>query len=162
MKGFVTIIGIDPGPVPGLCSTHWRDGALEGSCTMQSTPAEAAFILRQWLQPFPESPGARFVVQIERFVVGRRATRSSTAGAGEVTRDLVGQLQSVCADLDVKLVWLCNAAQVKAWATDERLKAAGLYVRGLQHGRDAARHALYRAVAVGVTRDPLSKRSSSA
>jgi hypothetical protein len=53
------------------------------------------------------------------------------------------------------------AALVKPWATDKRLHAAGLLdaTKGMQHARDASRQALYAAVHMGVTPDPLSRKA---
>jgi hypothetical protein len=58
-------------------------------------------------------------------------------------------------------VFLRAAALVKPWATDRRLTAAGLLdpTAGMGHARDAARHALYAAVHLQLTTDPLSKKT---
>ena len=52
------------------------------------------------------------------------------------------------------------AATVKPWATDERLKKAGLLAvcHGMPHAADAMRHLLYRAVRDAGVPDPLSRR----
>jgi hypothetical protein len=59
-------------------------------------------------------------------------------------------------------VFLRNASLVKTWATDKRLAAAGLLdaTKGMQHARDASRHALYAAVHTGMARDPLSTKAA--
>src|SRR5690606_15573006 len=96
------------------------------------------------------------ILAVEKFVVGRRAARSATAKAGEITRNLIGELQA----LD-EAAHLRPATQVKAWATDKRLEAAGLLdkTKGMPHARDAARRELYAAVHGGGWRAPLSKKA---
>jgi hypothetical protein len=107
------------------------------------------------------------VVAIEKFVVRRRAAASSTAAAGATTRDLVGQLEATALDVrrrtaEVRVV-LRSAAEVKPWATDTRLEAAGLLsaCTGMRHARDAARHALFAAVKDAGAPDPLSRKASA-
>jgi hypothetical protein len=54
-----------------------------------------------------------------------------------------------------------SAADVKPWATDTRLQAAGLLdlTKGMRHARDAARHALFCAVCDFGLTDPLSRKA---
>jgi hypothetical protein len=104
------------------------------------------------------------VLAMERFVVGNRASRSSTSAAGATTRNLLGELLA-WADtfprVQVRSVQR-PAGAVKPWATDERLAAAGLLdiTKGMNHARDAARHALFAAVADFGQPDPLSRRAA--
>jgi hypothetical protein len=96
------------------------------------------------------------VVAVERFVVRSRAGRSSDAQAGEVTRNLIGQL-SIMQGLSSIEVFLRSASEVKPWATDKRLTAAGIEgLTAMRHAADAARHALFAAVKDCGVRDPLS------
>ena len=155
------VVGIDPGPIPGLVLLWPRAGHLERAEVLQCTHGLLPVLLEGVLG---ESDGL-VLVQTETFVVSRRSGRSSTAGAGAVTRDLVGQVQNVVEQasrttvgLDARFVQR-PAARVKPWATDDRLERAGLFetCKGMRHARDAARHALYAAVHDGGLTDPISK-----
>jgi hypothetical protein len=101
-------------------------------------------------------------VAVERFVVGRRAARSSTPGAGAITRGMVGVIEAWATDYRCK-VNARAAADVKPWAVDKRLHAAGLLdlTAGMRHARDAARHALFCAVKDFGLPDPLSSRAGA-
>lgn len=152
-------IGIDPGPIPGIVMLSPRGRHLDVDA-IQCTAGVSTVLLWALLDSHRANLGeAPAVVALERFVVGRRSSRSSTAGAGATTRDLVGKLQQIAAGEPNVTVVLRNASQVKAWATDARLEAAGLLevCKGMRHARDAARHALFAAVHDGGIPDPLSK-----
>jgi hypothetical protein len=156
-------IGIDPGPVPGFVLIDWfTDGPMPRLEVVQCSRGVAPLILRAFVldHQLEEPP----LVQIERFVVGKRAGRSSSAKAGEQTRDLIGQLIASVPSLPAES-WRARAAgEVKPWATDERLEAAGLLdaTKGMRHARDAARHALFVAVKDGGVSDPLSRKAHTA
>lgn len=158
-----TFIGIDPGPVPGIVELHVIDRVLADVYVIQCTDKLAPSLLRSRLDLLRSTEwGKRVTVQIEQFIVGRRAARSSTASAGTATRNLISQLQDVVTTRYTPLyvgVHLRPAAAVKPWASDQRLDVAGLSAetKGMRHARDAARHALYVAVHEGGLPDPLSK-----
>ncbi len=151
------VIGVDPGPTPGfvMLSLDGRGGIAAVDvlqCTHRIAPGVFSGLLHGCL--------GTALVQIEEFVVGRRSGRSSSAHAGALTRQLIGQLQNACAtSLTDAAVQLCASGRVKPWATDDRLACAGLIVptKGMTHARDAARHALFAAVHAGHLPDPLSK-----
>jgi hypothetical protein len=153
------VIGVDPGPVPGFVMLDYTDGLLTGKdvvqCSAQVAPLIFGEIVRDLAGEFP-------IVGLERFVVRGRSGRSSTSKAGEQTRDLIGRLVQVTAGLVPDKNWHARAAgEVKPWATEERLEAAGLLdlTKGMRHARDAARHALFTAVRDGGVPDPLSKHA---
>ena len=163
------VIGIDPGPVPGFVRLHFKNGRLVARWThvLQCSANVAPEILLSLLND-PGGLWPNTIVATERFVVGRRAARSSTAHAGAVTRDLVGLLGHIAREEDAPLVER-SAAQVKPWATDNRLKAVQVSGTSLldlvssvgRHARDAARHALFAAVHDGGVPDPLSTKEIS-
>lgn len=154
----VRVIGIDPGPIPGIVvldvvrppagtgDPAWVDDAQ----VMQCTP-ELALGAVLWLAT--SVPGVDVLVQVERFLPKGRLN-----AAQRLTDDMVRDVQAVLPD--GVPAYLRPAAAVKPWATDERLERAGLaeLTKGMRHARDAGRHALFCAVhEVGVP-DPLSKR----
>lgn len=161
-----TIVGIDPGPTPGLvllecvemprrlCETG-TDRVLMTAEVVQCT----AGVLFDVLAGIEQQRDGIDLIAAERFVVSRRSGRSSTAGAGAETRDQVGALQRVYPALVLRA-----AGEVKPWATDARLNAAGLLdpCKGLRHARDAARHALFAACRDLGMPDPLSRHQGKA
>lgn len=165
-RSFDHFIGIDPGPVPGLVMLTKRGRHHEVhvvQCNAEVAPSMLWALLDQCRYVQGSAPA---IVQIEEFVVRRRASRSSSAHAGAVTRDLVGRLEREAEQQDNVKVVRRTAAQVKPWATDARLKAVQVNGTDLldvvshvgRHARDAARHALYCAVKDGGIPDPLSTR----
>jgi hypothetical protein len=161
----VRVIGVDPGPTPGMVLLRFNPGPFAVAHVVQCTHLVAPTLFEALLEIDPTTPT---IVGTERFVIGRRSARSKSAKAGEVTRDLIGRLQEVWEAHDSTEQgrlggrwFLRSAVQVKAWATDERLDAIGLLeaTKGMTHAKDAARHALYAAVHDGKIPDPLSKRA---
>lgn len=156
----VFVIGVDPGPTTGVAALHISDGRLFPGphvvqCDHQTAPLVVQALLRS-------CNNARGVLAIERFVVRGRAARSANAAAGEITRNLIGvmQAQAPTPSLDIRVVQRA-AGEVKPWATDARLTAAGLLAptKGMSHARDAARHALFAAVRDAGLPDPLSRHN---
>jgi len=158
----INVVGIDPGPMPGIVSLQFVHRRLEHVDVIQCNYELAPGILSQLLLALNAHDFVSFV-QVEQFVIGRRSARSSTPEAGQQTRDLVGALQQVCCETNA-LVGLQNASCVKTWATDLRLQKADLWraTAGMRHARDAARHALFCASAEAGLPDPLSKEWRSA
>lgn len=150
----LTVLGVDPGPTTGIALlTFMVDGWVPlGPDVVQCNAGIAVAVVRSLTI---EPPTA---LAVERFVVGPRAARSSTPVAGQITRELIGLLAGVPAAQHVQR----SAAEVKPWATDRRLDAAGLLAptKGMPHARDACRHALFSAVRDCGLPDPLSKRST--
>lgn len=155
----VVVIGIDPGPTPGLVALVYEGSKLVDTYVMQCDHRLSLDALDQLLEI---EPNVNVHVGVEQFVIGRRSTRSTSAKAGQITRSLIGQLEARALENDcVQGVTLRSASVVKTWATDQRLAAAGLIERtkGMTHARDAARHALYAAVADAGVPDPLSRKA---
>lgn len=150
------VLGLDPGGTTGLadlsCLEYLPSLPWDVVPKQLADPAEVLTSV-QTLLPHLNA------VAMEQFVVSRRAGRSSTASAGRQARDLIGAVQELCRQAGVPCV-LHTASTAKDWTTDERLKAAGLYVptRGLGHARDACRHALYTAVWYLRCPDPLTTK----
>jgi hypothetical protein len=153
------VIGVDPGPTPGIVALRGTNRAAHPSviqCNHHSTVPIIGCLLSTM---DTSEPGRQPILAVERFVVGPRAARSRTASAGATTRDLIAAIHHEFAEQ--AQVETRPAAAVKPWATDTRLAAAGLLeaTRGMPHARDAARHALYAAVHAHLLPDPLSTRT---
>ncbi|MDM4722775.1 hypothetical protein QTQ03_25415 [Micromonospora sp. WMMA1363] len=162
------VIGIDPGPITGIALLITQGPAvgsanaptrLLGAEALQVTHGLVPYVLDSLLTVVvPQAT----VVAVERFVVGPRAARSAHGGSGEVTRELVGVIAHWAKRNQVTCRgW--SAAEVKPWATDGRLDAAGLLeaTKGMRHARDGARHALYCAVRDFGLADPLSRKAGA-
>lgn len=142
-------IGIDPGPTPGVVVLDLEEPRVRKVGVIQCSASALELVL--WALMADASDPC--VLQIERFVVRGRAN-----AAQSLTRDQVGEVLNL-ARRHVAPVIQRSASQVKPWATDARLEAAGLLeaCKGMRHARDAARHALFAAVHDGGIPDPLSK-----
>ena len=91
--------------------------------------------------------------QVEAFVTGQSA--GTKGNPAEVTRQLAFQLAEVL-QLRGYHTEMRKAADVKLWASDKRLKAAGLLrPPENRHANDASRHALFCAVHDAFRPDPL-------
>lgn len=151
----VLVIGVDPGPTPGVFGLSVAGGRVDYTDVAQVSHDLISPLLSMLVQVTPYS---ELLIATEKFVAGHRASRSSSAGAGAITRDMVGLVAGAARELGAVSVQR-TASQVKAWATDERLARAGLEVpSGMRHAKDAARHALYAACHAGHLPDPMSSR----
>jgi hypothetical protein len=151
-----SIAGVDPGPTTGISLLDYQDGQLLAWTVLQVDGDSALAVLDAIMMKRIHALGPAVVkryAQVEPFVTGQSAgTRGAKA---DYTRQeafkLVEQLQ----------VWgyavkLRKAADVKGWASDKRLKAAGiLRPPENRHGNDASRHGLYTAVHDAYLPDPL-------
>ena len=155
----IVAIGMDPGPTPGLVRLTYSEQRLISVEVVQCTANVWARVLTSWLADQRRVPCETYF-QGEKFVIGRSSYRSGSPGA--VTRDMVGESVQACAGLAI--VTLRSASETKSWGTDKRLSMAGLFTptKGMTHARDAARHALYTAVAEGNIPDPLSRKARKA
>jgi hypothetical protein len=152
------VIGVDPGGTTGLAAVEYtpeRGYRLVTHLGVPFTPPEVVGHIATWqvtLEPLAHTDV--WWIAAERFVVSRRAGRSSVAAAGERARAILGALEAAFPSR----VKLRNAGTMKPWnAGDRRLEAAGLVpTQGRPHTRDAAGHALYFHVVNLGNPDPLS------
>lgn len=151
------VIGVDPGGTTGLAAVEYtpeRGYALLSHLGVPLLPAEVVSQMNPFLMSSVAGLDGPWWIAAERFVVSRRAGRSSTAAAGERARAILGALEAAFPGR----VKLRNAAAAKGWAVDARLKAAGLWpAQGRPHTTDAARHALYFQVVNLGNPDPLGR-----
>jgi len=148
------VVGIDPGATTGVAVLDLaRPNEPEFA---QLSPKLAVPMLN-----LVDNTSTIVRIALEKFVVSHRAGRLSTPQASAATRQLIadvitwGETHGVRVDVRA-------AAQVKPWATDERIKALGWYHETTSHGhaRDALRHALYTACSLCGLADPLSRKGA--
>jgi hypothetical protein len=156
-------VGADPGPATGLCLLDYRDGILVGRMLLQAAADCAPAVLRDLLESRKNGMVAgRRVGSVEKFVTGRSA--GSRGLPADVTRQLVMELAEML-QLFGYTVNIRPAADVKPWASNKRLVAAGIVpsekgMHGdMNHSYDAARHAIFGAHDAGVIQDPLLSRA---
>jgi hypothetical protein len=157
------VLGIDPGAgATGitLLELDWTAGKL-GARVFACSAGAAEWLLRAVLTEIGDRcRQGRVRGGIEAFAAGNGpGARMKT---GKVTRDLVGELAGIAAEYTVPLT-ARYAALAKTWATDTRLRKAGLYeLTGKSPDmRDSARHALLEACQNCGWPDPLSKKAAS-
>jgi hypothetical protein len=151
------VIGVDPGGTTGLAAVEHTEECgyrLLAHIGVPYTAAETVTHIAGMVVLVGPGEAGPWWIAAERFVVSRRAGRSSTAAAGQRARDILGALE-VAFPGRVKLR---NAGQAKAWGVTARLDAAGLMpTQGRPHTTDAVRHALMFHVANLGNPDPLSR-----
>lgn len=142
MSAMRRVIGVDPGPTPGVVVLDVKEGRLSGAEVVQCSHGFLLEVLAAL-----NAQGS--VVAVERFV-----TRGRANAAQQLTRDQVAVLSQILPHAVQR-----SAAAVKPWASNERLARAGLLelTEGMRHARDGARHALFAAVREAGLVDPLSK-----
>lgn len=141
-----TVIGVDPGPEPGLVALYIEAQRLVTSGVWGRGNPTAVI--------FDEMVSARdrdavVWVAVEKFVFSR-ATSRNRHGASHETHAMAEDVAQYARGLGLKTQFL-GAGNVKPWATDSRLREFGLW-DGLPNGhhRDAARHALFMAQRGGI------------
>ena len=154
----VYVIGVDPGPMVGIVGFDTAVARLAAAepIVIQCSANVFADVLSAVLVGQGD-----VVLAVERFVISPLSARANAPSAGKVARDVVADCEHYAEAHELQC-FLRSAAQVKPWATDARLTAAGLTeaTRGMPHARDAARHALYAAVHDCGLLDPLSRHRS--
>jgi hypothetical protein len=157
VPALVTVLGIDIGDTTGMLLGTWdreTRKALEArafQCDREASPLLLGWILAEY--GFAICGGG-----IEAFVSGPRSLKLKGTKA-EPIRAQHADLTAIAAAAGVRLVSR-PAVTVKAWSTDDRLRAAGLLdiTAGQGHARDGGRHAIYAACHDRGLPDPLSRR----
>lgn len=151
------IIGVDPGSTTGLAVLALVDGRYQCLHVEQipagNFPDRYASAIAELLRTGNMLDG--LLVATEAFMIRGRAARSRTPKGGEHARRINGWIHGTFPD---RMVTSRSASQVKKWATDRRLAAAGILeqTKGMGHARDAQRHALFAARMDLQWPDPLS------
>lgn len=141
----VAIVGIDPGPEPGVV-VLWCSGGAVAHVDTYTDPWAA---LRD-VQRGPGLPPLSVWVAVERFIVGRGTIRKTRAASMET----IAQAERLRADARqlTPHVQFLPAAAVKPVVTDAKLTAYGITGLPSRHHRDAARHALFMALKHGAVK----------
>jgi hypothetical protein len=156
------VLGIDPGAgATGitLLELDWTAGKL-GARSFACSAGAAEWLLRAILDDTEDRCGPGQVRGgIEAFAPGNGP--GARIKTGLITRDLVTDLAGVAAEYGVPLT-ARYASVAKTWATDARLRKAGLYqLTGKSPDmRDSARHSLLEACQNCGWPDPLSKKAA--
>lgn len=161
-RQFAVSLGIDPGGTSGLFLGAWGLGrhrtplyARSWQCDMAATPE-----LLEWI--LGSHGGSIGVVGIEAWDERGRKTAGFSASA--MTR-LITDLSCIAAAAGIPNR-VRPARDVKPWATDTKLKAAGLrpelFPAAMKHSKDAARHSLFAACKDLGLRDPQSRVRAAA
>jgi hypothetical protein len=149
------VIGIDPGPMVGIVGINadWVRLFDHEPLVIQCS----AHVFDDVLSAIATGHGDT-VLAVERFVTASISARVNAPAASRVARAAVQRCEDYAAEHQLQC-FVRSAAEVKPWATNERLTRAGLIAatKGMHHARDAARHALFTAVHDCGLRDPLSK-----
>lgn len=156
----IVAIGMDPGPTPGFVKLTYSEQRLIDVAVIQCTFNQALGVLQWWLDTLPRR-AVELYFQGEKFVISQGSYRTGSPGAR--TRELAGSAETLAVTAGCVTV-MRDASTAKAWATNARLEAAGVYepTVGMTHARDAARHALYTACKDALIPDPLSRKARRA
>lgn len=151
----VRIMGIDPGETTGVCTLEVDRVPRR---IVNAWPAQTKDRLPELIEAAHGQAtvdGVVLVLAIERPVLGPVSLRAR-AGV-TVALKVYAEVQRQAMELGVH-DWSAPAGAVKPWASDDRLRRAGLYFAGQRHARDAARVALAYARRAALLPDPLSER----
>lgn len=159
-------VGIDPGYDNGVCFLDFRGGVLIGKTLVSVNHESARGVLGAILHARYRSNGIRRRIgSVEAWVDGKPGT--SAGDKAKVTRQLVMEFAEELEEFGYA-VQVRKAADVKPWATDKRLEAAGIYGKDSalhgagRHAADGARHALFGAWESGICPNPLLSATAKA
>lgn len=160
------IIGVDPGPDTGILSLFPHDGVV----TMRALQVDAGSVTEalEWLHELANAhKTTKTVIAHERYVIGPGTHKLAAQSASQITRDLNGRIAGMAratptGQLQIVVVET-RAVDVKRWASEQRLRAAGVWTltKGMRHARSAGWHACHTAVFRCGWPDPLGLDSGA-
>lgn len=160
----MVIIGVDPGETTGIFVM-----VVTGAQLGIHTPESSKILSTSAIQYRGVGGGVNAIIEAfaplendaaiayEKFIVGPRSAKSRNSQGGQAARDVIGQIAMVRG----AQLFSHTASAAKKWATNQRLAEAGILgaTHEMRHARDAARHALFCAVANRWLHDPLSQKA---
>jgi len=153
----IAVAGADFGPTTGLAFAAWDRATTElvSVIALECTDGQAPGLLGLLLGAWPYGPAVR-VAGMERFVPRAKSQSLRGVSVARMQGSILALSQVFTAHRIA--VRLRPAADVKPWATDRRLAAAGLLAatEKFTDARDAGRHMLFTAVQDAGLPDPLS------
>lgn len=160
---YIRVIGVDPGETSGLATLDWNTDSPGSLRRPEAHIAQCTHgMTRALVKGLIEAAPGHVLLAVEEFDIRRNSARAASAGA--LTRDLIGVLAAL-GQAHAEKVVKHPAHTVKAWATEDRMRAGGYaeLAKGMSnHGLDAMRHALYSAVRYAGLPDPLSRKRGGA
>ena len=163
----VNVIGLDPGPVPGMVTLHYVQHpawSLESvhsyQCSAATAPKLLEFLLDEYRDAWAPGGGALpgwTAGGIERYAESNLKSKHRHGG---LTARQEHELTVIAAGRGVRLGCL-PASTVKTWASDRRMSKSGVWPAiptKLVHARSAGQVALYWAVRAAGVPDPLSAK----
>jgi hypothetical protein len=155
----LVIVGIDPGPRPGLCALRFNTAKIRCATPviLQCYPASAAITMLKSILPRDVK---LIILSYELWIPSNKAGKLATPSAAIATGKMCARLDALPTEDDRIVVKHHSAAQVKPWATIERMEKAGLELitKGMTHARDGGKQALFCAVHSAGVPDPLSRK----
>jgi len=125
------ILSLDPGGTTGYCH-----GVYDGD-KLVLTPGQQKFNESELFKFMHEHWQKNFYLIYEKFHYRNRAR----PGLDLTPTRLIGVIELFCQTEGIKYFAQMPSEAMGYW-TDDQLKRFGVYVPGLQHGRDAMRHML--------------------
>lgn len=146
LKAFVRsprcVLGFDPGETTGACFFQGTSLLKAGQLKTKVVNQDSLINLTTFFDFIRPDE-----VVIEDYRVYGWKTEEH-AFAGLHTPKLIGMIITICIIRGLPYT-LRMAQPAKAFVTDEKLEAWGLYDRGQRHSRDAMRHAIFQMIFPG-------------
>lgn len=132
----MNVLAIDPGQTVGVAT--YTDGGIRdgGEVSFTDFLHWAEKTIHEW-----------DVIVCEEFRITPRTIPAASTARWPL--DVIGCVRWWCESRDTTLV-MQSASTAKTFATNDKLKKAGLYRRGLPHGMDATRHLVVYLVDQGL------------
>jgi hypothetical protein len=160
----IVTLGGDPGGTAGFLLAGWRPGERRAAFARAfQCDGDSAAMLLAWIcgAETEVTGGGITAAGIEAFIP-RPAAPGLRGTSPAAIQAQISDLEALLAARGIPLRTR-RAADVKTWATDERLKRAGLLdtvsPAAMRHAKSAAWHCLYCAVHDCGLPDPLSRKA---
>lgn len=132
------ILAVDPGKCTG-----WATWTLDGPVTVSQAEND---VFLPFADALMESLGDDLVIVCEAYIISADTLRKSRQ---TWSLEVIGALRYLAHKHGCEFAPLQRASDAKNVVPDDRLRDLGLYERGKEHGRDAARHLVLYLMKVG-------------